>query len=105
MEQALEKIIENTIRYKENADYLDASIVTIAVTEIKKIYAPIVKSLETEIIDLKKTINTYSTSSKDMSDITKTCEKQRNYSLCDIWENTIKGCASCKFYRSKNKEK
>jgi hypothetical protein len=121
MEQELENIIQNAIRYKENADYLDSSIVLIATKEIKKLYEPIVTSLkeandqnsnllqeklklENEILELKKMLvdiddNEESFSSDVSEEIIGTCQKRLNYTKCVIWKAAAKGCAECEFYK------
>jgi predicted nucleic acid-binding Zn-ribbon protein len=121
MDQELEKIIQNAIRYKENADYLDSSIVLIATKEIKKLYEPIVNSLkeandqnsnllqeklklENVISELKKMVvdidnNEESVSSEVSEEIINTCEKKLNYTKCVIWTAAEKGCAECEFYK------
>lgn len=123
MEQELVKIIKDALTKKESAEYLDKSIISAAISDIKAVYAPIVTSLEqantqnnnllqeklrleNQIIELKKQIEVSAGNSDDLiKEVINTCEKKRHYEKCEIWDSALKGCGGCRFYKSSKQHK
>jgi hypothetical protein len=122
MQQKLEKIITKLQQKQTAGPDILQNLRNIAVSEIKEVYAPIVKSLkdandqnynllqdklklENDILALKDTIKAFENKTEDFEEVVlDTCAKRVKYYECAIWDKNHDGCDSCDFFKGSKRK-